>query len=367
VSHHYWHGGQIEAFDDTWHWGNEAERAFDEVIRNGNTDTAELLRALRAFLKENDMMAYLCMMAIRLSELHRVLKPTGCLYLHCDPTASHYLKMLMDSAFRPQNFRNEIIWQRTSAHANVVQKFGAVHDVLLFYTKGDEFTWNQQYIRYTPEYIEMFFDQADEYGKRYFRRDLTASMSRASSGQLYEWKGIRPPPSRCWAMAKDRMDELEARGIPEPSDRSQSERPAGPVFMAASGLDLRPESQRRPRRGTVWRKCGGDREGRYQGLPPIRRPPRFPTEMLREGTYLVTGTAFFDDLTFSVHDAVTAHLVAQVNADGLLRYLLPRFAKLLHGWLLLCTSSSAFHSLSLSKAGQPSHTIYFEFDSSHKC
>src|SRR4030081_2671070 len=91
-----------------------------------------------------------------------------------------------------------------------------------------------------------------------------------------------------------------------------------------------------------------------------RNPPRLPAEMLREGTHLVAETAFFDDLAFSVHDAVAAHLVAQVNADGLLRYLLPRFAKLPHGWLLLCTSSSAFHSLALSKAGQPSHTIYFE-------
>jgi site-specific DNA-methyltransferase (adenine-specific) len=113
---------QIEAFDDTWHWGDEAERAFDEVIRGWNADTSELLRSLRAFLKENDLMAYLCMMAVRVLELHRVLKPTGSLYLHCDPTASHYLKMLVDSIFRPQNFRNEIIWQRTSAHANVIQE-----------------------------------------------------------------------------------------------------------------------------------------------------------------------------------------------------------------------------------------------------
>src|SRR5229473_1137566 len=99
---------QIEAFEDTWHWGDEAERAFDEVIRSWNTDAAELLRALRAFLKENDMMAYLCMMAIRLLELHRVLKPTGSLYLHCDPTASHYLKLILDAVFGAKLYRNEI-------------------------------------------------------------------------------------------------------------------------------------------------------------------------------------------------------------------------------------------------------------------
>ena len=95
---------QIEAFGDTWHWTDEAERAFDEVMASGNTNAAEMLRAMRAFLKENDMMAYLTMMAVRLLELHRVLKPTGSLYLHCDPTASHYLKILLDAAFGAKNF-----------------------------------------------------------------------------------------------------------------------------------------------------------------------------------------------------------------------------------------------------------------------
>ncbi len=103
---------QIEAFDDTWHWGDEAESAFDGVMKSGNTGAAEMLRALRLFLKENDMMAYLSMMAVRLLELRRVMKPTGSLYLHCDPTASHYLKILMDGIFGVRNFRNEIIWKR---------------------------------------------------------------------------------------------------------------------------------------------------------------------------------------------------------------------------------------------------------------
>lgn len=203
---------QIQAFDDTWHWGDEAELAFDGVMTGQNSDAAEMLRAMRAFLKENDMMAYLSMMAVRLVELNRVLKPAGSICLHCDPTASHYLKILMDAIFDPRHFRNEIIWQRTSAHANVIEKFGAVHDVILFYSKSDSFTWNQQYVPFTPEYIETFFDDADELGRRYFRRDLTASMSRASIGQLYEWHGIKPPPSRCWAMAKERMDEREKAG-----------------------------------------------------------------------------------------------------------------------------------------------------------
>jgi site-specific DNA-methyltransferase (adenine-specific) len=95
---------QIEAFEDTWHWGQEAEDAFDQVLRSGNTNAADLLRAMRSFLGENDMMAYLAMMAVRLIELHRVLKPTGSLYLHCDPTASHYLKTVLDAIFGPTNF-----------------------------------------------------------------------------------------------------------------------------------------------------------------------------------------------------------------------------------------------------------------------
>ncbi len=100
---------QIEAFEDTWHWNDAAERAFDEVMGSGNTDAAEMLRAMRSSLKENDMMAYLTMMSIRLLELHRVLKSTGNLFLHCDPTASHYLKILLDAIFGPLQFRNDII------------------------------------------------------------------------------------------------------------------------------------------------------------------------------------------------------------------------------------------------------------------
>src|SRR5271157_5475619 len=138
---------QIEAFEDTWHWGDEAELAFDQVMTGQNTDAAEMLRSMRAFLKENDMMAYLAMMAVRLSELHRVLKPTGSLYLHCDPTASHYLKILLDSIYGVQNFRNEIIWKRTSARSDS-HRWNAIHDTIFFYSKTDAFTWVPQYTEY---------------------------------------------------------------------------------------------------------------------------------------------------------------------------------------------------------------------------
>src|ERR1019366_8004124 len=105
---------QIEAFDDTWHWNDTAELAFDEVLKGPNSQASMMLRAMRSALGDNDMMAYLAMMAARLSELHRVLKPTGSLYLHCDPTASHYLKLILDGIFGGEHFQNEIIWQRTN-------------------------------------------------------------------------------------------------------------------------------------------------------------------------------------------------------------------------------------------------------------
>lgn len=154
---------QIEAFEDSWHWGKSAEQAFDGVMSSGNTAVSELLRALRDFLHENDMMAYLAMMAVRLLELHRVLKATGSLYLHCDPTASHYLKLLLDSIFEPLNFRNEIVWRRTGSN-NSANRFGPVHQIVLFYGKTDAAKFNYPKGPYTKDYIDKFFRESDERG-----------------------------------------------------------------------------------------------------------------------------------------------------------------------------------------------------------
>jgi adenine specific DNA methylase Mod len=148
---------QIEAFGDTWHWNETAERAFDEVVQSGNTDAAELLRAMRTFLKENDVMAYLTMMAIRLLELHRVLKSTGSIYLHCDPTASHYLKLLLDAVFGARNFRNEIIWKRTTAHSSA-KKYASLHDILLYYTRSPQCIWNEPRTTYDEEYLNKYYN-----------------------------------------------------------------------------------------------------------------------------------------------------------------------------------------------------------------
>ncbi|MBA4420237.1 MAG: site-specific DNA-methyltransferase [Anaerolinea sp.] len=137
---------QIQAFDDTWHWGESAEAMYDELTHGQNQDVAGMISALRQFIHENQMMAYLVMMAARLIELHRVLKPTGSLYLHCDPTASHYLKVVLDTIFGVENFRNEIVWCYTRP-SSPVKQFPRTHDDLFFYTKTDRHTFNRDDVR----------------------------------------------------------------------------------------------------------------------------------------------------------------------------------------------------------------------------
>jgi site-specific DNA-methyltransferase (adenine-specific) len=204
---------QMRAFEDTWWWSDETQAAYDEML-SGNypVQLKEMLRAFREFMGPTEMMAYLTMMAIRLHELHRVLKSTGVLYLHCDPTAGHYLKILLDQVFGVKNFRNEIVWKRTESKGNVRKKFGWINDRILFYTKSRSWTWNQQYAPYDQEYVDQFYDKVDENGRRYQATDLTAPMSRASRGQIYTWKGYTPPESRCFVYNKKKMAELDKAG-----------------------------------------------------------------------------------------------------------------------------------------------------------
>jgi site-specific DNA-methyltransferase (adenine-specific) len=140
---------QITAFVDTWHWNEKAEEAYDWLVTEGPGHVGEMIGALRGFVGTNQMMAYLVMMAIRLVELHRVLKPTGSLYLHCDPTASHYLKIVLDTIFGARHFRNEIIW---CYHKwSVAQsQFVSNHDVILFYTKSRDSVFNTLFAPLSP-------------------------------------------------------------------------------------------------------------------------------------------------------------------------------------------------------------------------
>jgi len=127
--------GQIGAFLDFWSWTPEVEQAYHDILTRIGGPTAALVQALRGALGESDMMAYLVMMAVRLGRLHETLKTTGSLYLHCDPTASHYLKILLDSIFGPDRFLSEIVWKRHSAHSSA-KRYGPVHDTILFYSKS---------------------------------------------------------------------------------------------------------------------------------------------------------------------------------------------------------------------------------------
>ncbi|MBF6560685.1 MAG: restriction endonuclease [Candidatus Binataceae bacterium] len=206
---------QIEAFEDTWHWGESAEQAFDEVIKSGNTNAAELLRAVRGFLGENDMMAYLAMMAVRLLELHRALKPEGSLYLHCDPTASHYLKVLLDGIFDHSNYRNEIIWKRRVGMSSAVHgsnRFGICTDTILFYAKTDDAEFRPQYNVSDPDYqqyIEERFTMIDEKGERFQPTSLVNPAYRPNL--IYEYKGYKPPPNG-WMITREKMARWDEEG-----------------------------------------------------------------------------------------------------------------------------------------------------------
>ncbi len=196
---------QIAAFEDTWHWTIDSERAYREVVTEAPDQLGKLLQAMREFLGQNDMMAYLTMMAQRLAELHRVLKPTGSIYLHCDPTASHYLKMLLDAVFGKYQFRNEITWRRTSAHSDA-NRYGRNTDIIFFYSRSEDWTWNQQYQDYTEEY-EARFSRTDPDGRLWQDYDLSAK-GLTGGGYDYEYKGARS----LWRVPVETMQRLDAEG-----------------------------------------------------------------------------------------------------------------------------------------------------------
>ena len=207
---------QLLAFEDTWHWGPDAEAQYAYLTvtaRNGGrvpSTVSTIVAALRSGIGENQMMAYLVEMAVRLVELHRVLKPTGSLYLHCDPTASHYLKVLLDAIFDARNFRNEISWKRFSGK-NDPKRYGRVHDVILYYSRGATTTWNVEYGPFEADYVEENYRYVEkETGRRYRRGDLTAN--KPGGDVDYEWHGMRPYEGRHWAYSKANMEKMLAEG-----------------------------------------------------------------------------------------------------------------------------------------------------------
>ena len=203
---------QIEAFDDTWHWTPETQAEYERLITSHEIPTS-VVRAVEAFktlLGENDVMAYLVMMTPRLLQLHRVLRETGSFYLHCDPTASHYLKVICDQVFGPEHFRSEIIWRRTGSHGKV-SRYGPIHDVILFYTKSDDYTWNHPKKPYMRGHVDEYFVQGNDgqWRTNYYGNVLTGSGIRGGeSGK--PWRGIDPTAKgRHWAIPGKLIEEAE--------------------------------------------------------------------------------------------------------------------------------------------------------------
>lgn len=205
---------QIQAFEDTWHWDQNAARSFQEVVEAGGK-VSQVMQAFRTFLGENDMLAYLAMMAPRLVEMRRVLKRTGSIYLHCDPTASHYLKLLMDSVFAPENFRNEITWKRRVGMSSAVHKsnrFGTCTDIILFYAKSSDARFFPQYNKDSADYqvyIAERFTMVDEQGRRFRTDNLTNPAHRPNL--IYEYKGYKPTRNG-WAITKEKMEQWDKEG-----------------------------------------------------------------------------------------------------------------------------------------------------------
>jgi DNA modification methylase len=208
---------QIMAFEDTWSWGDQASAHYEYLT---NTDfqrrrvappVSSIIAALRTAIGKSPMMAYLVEMTVRLVELHHVLKPSGSLYLHCDAAASHYLRVILDAIFSPRNFRNEIIWKRSSAHSDTGQgarHYGKVSDTILFYAKSQANIWNQQYQAYEAEYIARDYRRQDPDGRRYRISDLSGPGGAAKGNPYFEFLGV----TRHWRYSKERMEELYRQG-----------------------------------------------------------------------------------------------------------------------------------------------------------
>jgi site-specific DNA-methyltransferase (adenine-specific) len=190
---------QVRAFKDMWRWEEDAAPLAMDEIRQRDVQLFRIMHALQASLGEGDMMAYLAMMAVRMLELHRVLKPTGSLYLHCDSTASHYLKVVLDAIFGREHFLNELIWKRSSAHT--AKRFAPVHDTVLFYAKSKKYTWNQVRQPIPQETIDAWYNNIEEgTGRRFNRADLTASGVRTgSSGAAWRGRNVTAK-GRHWAI-----------------------------------------------------------------------------------------------------------------------------------------------------------------------
>ncbi len=238
---------QIQAFSDTWTWNQESESIFAEIVTAGGK-VSDCLQAFRTFLGECDILAYLVMMAPRLVELRRVLKPTGSIYLHCDPTASHYLKMLMDAVFGPENFINDISWKRSQTRSSISRSFRRAHDVILFYARGPEHRFNVQYKQLSEASLKLY-ENEDETGQYQAVPLLVSGKRNGETGKI--WCGIDPntkgKAGMHWVTTPAKLEEYDKNGLilwPDKKDGSPrlkyylSQSPGVPLSDFWEDIDL---------------------------------------------------------------------------------------------------------------------------------
>ena len=244
---------QKKAFTDTWTWDTAAQDARADIEQRAISN--DTYKALDNCLKGNDlvlqnavsgnsgaMRAYLAFMGPRLAEMYRVLTPTGSIYLHCDPTASHYLKAVLDAVFGVDNFRNEIIWQRTNAH-NDGKQYGRVHDTILFYSKSSKTIWNPVYTAHDPEYVRKFYRHQDERGP-YRIGDLYAPGVARGGESGQPWRGINPSEvGRHWSTPRR---EAWPQGVEPPENYESLSVHKKLDALDASGLIYWPPKGRVP-------------------------------------------------------------------------------------------------------------------------
>ena len=207
---------QIAAFEDTWHWNQAAEETYHELVTAAPPHVGQMISALRNFIGENQMMAYLVMMAARLVELHRALKPTGSLYLHCDPTASHYLKIVLDTIFGPENFKNEISWKRSGRRSSISKIYRRAHDIVFFVTKSSKYTFNLVYEAHDETLLRKY-NKVDEQGRRYQLVPLMGSGKVVSGETGKPWRGFDPNTrgkgGMHWLTTHENLDKYDRQGL----------------------------------------------------------------------------------------------------------------------------------------------------------
>ena len=205
---------QAQAFIDTWVWDDRANEGFAEILNDFlrfTPQTVDLLKGLHPVLKKGSLLAYLVSMTLRITEIHRILKPTGSFYLHCDPTASHYLKLVLDAIFVSQggDYKNEIVWPRTNAHNISSKYFARVQDTIFYYTKTDKYTWNPSFTNFSPQQLKRYFPDPTT-GRLVTGQDLTMT---GNAHRNFTWRGTTPPPHRGWGFSEEQLEELWEQGL----------------------------------------------------------------------------------------------------------------------------------------------------------